>query len=149
MPVASIRQLTVLVVEDNDIDFESISGVLERQGFGRAFHRALEGEECLELLRGEGAAAGASPLRPHLIILDLNTPGLDGREVLAEIRQDPLLRKIPVVILTSSDNPGDIEACYRTGANGYHLKAVELPKFERTVEEIIHYWFNAAVLPRN
>ena len=141
----------ILVVEDNDPDYEAIVGVLGRVGLARGVTRALDGETCLDLLRGEAgegdeAGAGGS-YRPSLVVLDLNTPGLGGREVLAEIRADARLRPIPIVVFTSSDSPDDIAACYQTGANGYHVKRMDVRAFERAVEEIARYWLSSVVLP--
>ena len=75
-----------------------------------------------------------------LVLLDLNMHGLDGREVLREIKTDENLRIIPVVVFTTSSNPRDIQSCYRFGANSYHLKPIDLYEFEAVVQTIIEYW---------
>ncbi len=86
---------------------------------------------------------------PSLILLDLNLPGTDGREVLEEIKQDEKLKIIPVIVFTTSSNPKDIESCYRFGVNSYVLKPINIDKSKEVMQSIVDYWFNIAVLPED
>ena len=85
--------------------------------------------------------------RPAIILLDLNLPGTDGREVLEQIKQDKSLKSIPVVIFTTSSNPRDIEACYQYGVNGYIIKPVDVNELKRTIQVFLSYWLEVNTLP--
>ena len=141
-----LSALQILLVEDNPGDVE-----LTREGLGRGalahdLHVASDGAEALEFLRPAG---GRPPKgRPDLILLDLNLPRVDGREVLAEIKRDPELRRIPVVILTSSDASQDVEATYELQANCYIRKPVDFEGFVNTVQAIEDFWFGVACIPQ-
>jgi CheY-like chemotaxis protein len=104
-----------------------------------------DGVEAMAYLRREGQYA-ASP-RPDLILLDLNLPRKNGREVLAEVKKDPELRRIPVVIMTSSDDEKDILAAYNLYVNCYVTKPVDLDQFIAVVKSIEHFWFSVVKLP--
>jgi CheY-like chemotaxis protein len=82
-----------------------------------------------------------------LIVLDLNLPGTDGREVLAELKQDKNLKTIPVVIFTTSSNPKDVEGCYQYGVNGYLIKPMDTQRLRQLVQIFLDYWFEAVTLP--
>jgi CheY-like chemotaxis protein len=138
-----MRGKPILIVEDNDLDFEAINESLRAAGFRNELHRALHGEACLEMLHG----TGEKHVEPAIVLLDLNTPGIDGRTVLAEMRADERFKSIPVVVLTSSANPRDIEYCYKTGANAYHVKPLEVPLFDEVVRDLAVYWLEEVVLP--
>ena len=106
------------------------------------------------MLLGERGAAGkpgekkvALPLRPVLILMDLNSHGLDGREALVIIKADTRLNKIPLVVLTTSANPKDVVFCYQAGANAYHIKPVRHDHFLLLVRSLLHYWLESATLP--
>ena len=133
------RKPPLPVVEDSDEDFEAIERVLT-MGIAEVV-RAKTGDHGLALLR-------ASDLRSRavVVLLDLNTPGSEGREVLREIKADEALRVIPVIVFATSANPNDIAACYRGGANSYHLKPLELHAFESRVTAIAKYWIDHVVL---
>jgi CheY-like chemotaxis protein len=98
------------------------------------------GEETLELL--------ARAPRPSLILLDLNLAGLDGRQVLERLKADASLRAIPVIILSTSDNPKDVQSCYQLGASAYLLKPVDLARFERMVRLFKEFWLEFVILPQ-
>ena len=132
----------VLVAEANDQEFDFIAEALHEADYLNPLRRVVTGKQCLELLRA------SHEVMPALILLDLNLTGMDGREALIEIKQAPDLCDLPVVILSASSHPRDIEFCYRHGANSYHLKPLETPIFKRIVKEIAGYWLDAAVLPR-
>lgn len=134
----------ILVVEDSDEDFETVHDAARRSGVPRAIVRASSGEECLRLLRG---AAGRRAGLPALVLLDLSTPGDDGREALREIRSDPSLEALPLVVLSGSANPRDLQFCYREGANAYHVKPVDHAAHLQVLQQIFAYWLGSVVLP--
>ena len=139
----SSARRSVLVVEDSDEDFATVDEAAKRASFPNPLHRANTGEECLALLRGE---AGDGFL-PAMVLLDLNTPGIDGREALEAIRSDVSFGALPVVVLSTSSNPRDIAECYALGANAYHVKPVQYPEHLKLVTELLTYWLTTSVLP--
>lgn len=133
----------ILVVEDSDEDFTSILDAFQRSGVANPVQRISDGEACIEQL----TLSGKRRLDPCLLLLDLNLPGMDGRTLLSEIKRDPLLKSLPVVIFTTSANPVDVNACYANGANGYHLKPLAVPAFRQVIHDIAHYWLLKVILP--
>lgn len=139
------RMLEILLVEDNLGDIRLTEEAL---GGGTTDHRlsvCRNGEEALAFLRSDGDDAG-SP-RPDLILLDLNLPRKDGRDLLCEIKGDEKLRTIPVVVLTTSGSEEDIYRSYDLHANCYIHKPVDLPSFLRVIRLIEEFWFSIAALP--
>lgn len=138
----------LLLVEDSDEDFAAIVRILSQSCINIPLYRCTDGDQALDFLyrTGEYTDPKTAP-RPALILLDLNLPGTDGREVIQEIKQDDSLKIIPVVVFTTSANPKDIETCYRNGANGYIVKPIDLDKLRKTVRLLIDYWFEAVILP--
>ena len=118
----------ILVVEDSDEDFRSILDAFHRAGVANPAPRMSDGEVCLEGL----PRSGKRRLAPCLRLLDLNLPGMDGRTLLSEIKRDPLLKSLPVVVFTTSANPVDMNACYANGANSYHLKPLLCQHFGKS-----------------
>ncbi len=107
-----------------------------------------DGEEALDyLFRRDKYLAPESSPRPGVILLDLNMPGTNGYEVLAVLKADPELRKIPVIVLTTSSDSRDIDRCYDAGANSYVQKPVDFPGFMKAVSLLKEYWFEIAILP--
>jgi len=137
----------LLMVEDNPGDVDLTREALSQaRGFQlENLHVASDGEEAMRYVRRHGEFADAP--RPDLILLDLNLPRKDGREVLAELKADPHLRAIPVVILTSSDSREDIARSYRLHANCYVKKPGDLDQFLEIVRRIEHFWLSVAQLP--
>lgn len=131
----------LLVVEDSDEDFDTVCEAAKLAGIDTEIRRALSGGDALELL------AKADTNRRIIVFLDLNTPGINGREALAQLKQDPGKRDIPIVVITTSSDPRDLSYCYASGANAYHVKPVAYPDHLRIVGEAIDYWFNAVTLP--
>jgi len=136
---------TVLVVEDNQADVELLRYFLRAGPNAPQLVVASDGVEALRMLRGE--APFEKSLWPSLILLDLNLPRKDGREVLTELKRDPQLCQIPVIILSTSDAPADISHAYSLHANCYLRKPADVDDFERTVRGIEDFWLTIAKLP--
>jgi two-component system, chemotaxis family, response regulator Rcp1 len=139
------QQFEILLVEDNPGDV-----LLTREAFreGRLAHRLSiveDGEEAIRFLRHEGAYSVAP--KPDLILLDLNLPKKDGRELLAEIKEDPALRYIPIIVLTTSDAEQDVWKAYKLHANCYLTKPVDLDDFIRKIRSFEDFWLTVVRLP--
>lgn len=137
---------TILIVEDSPDDFYAAQRGLKKAGLANALIHAETGEQALDYLFHRGDYAGGAE-RPDLVLLDLNLPGIDGNEVLAQIRADAGLKTLPVIMLTTSDDPDDIEAAYNNGANSYVRKPVDLDGFMAALGRLKDYWFEVVVLP--
>ena len=139
----------ILLVEDSPEDYEATLRAFRKSGLKNPVHRCEDGEEALDYLfrRGRYGDPASSPC-PGVILLDLNLPGTDGRQVLAEIKGDENLKKIPVVVLTTSVDERDIDACYRAGANSYIQKPVDIDGFVKAIERLNGYWFEVVILPK-
>lgn len=131
----------ILIVDDNDDDVEASVRAFKRTNLRNPIVRAATGAEALTLLRD-------GQVNPCLILLDLNMPGLDGRRVLAILKGDSDLRKIPVVVLTTSNDERDVEECYQLGASTYIQKPVDLDGLFAAIQRLKDYWFEIALLPR-
>ncbi|MDI7775063.1 response regulator [Asticcacaulis sp. EMRT-3] len=139
------RSAQVLLVEDNRGD-----AVLTRRAFRRAriandITVAETGEKGLSILRREGEF-GESP-RPDIILLDLNLPHMHGRDFLSTVKDDPALRRIPVIVLSSSAADNDINACYSRHANGYITKPISSDTYDNVVSRLEAYWFELMQMP--
>lgn len=137
---------TVLLVEDEAADADLVQMAFEEGRLLATLHHVVDGVEALEFLRREGERFADAP-RPDLILLDLNMPRMNGREFLEAIKQDPDLRKIPVVVLTTSDVERDVVASYDLGASGYVVKPVDLDQFMKAIQGIKSYWVTVVKLP--
>lgn len=135
----------VLLIEDNLGDVRLTQEAFRDANKAINLHVAADGVEAISFLKREGAYAN-SP-RPDLILLDLNLPKIDGREVLAHIKEDESLKLIPTVILTTSDAQSDIVKSYRLQANCYLTKPVQLEAFEHLVKSISDFWLTMVELP--
>ena len=143
--LSNSRPAEILLVEDNDNDVE-----LTRQGFKRAklmgnLHHAQDGLECMAFLRNQGKYADAPA--PDLILLDLNMPRMDGREVLMELVADRQLAHLPVVILTTSAEEEEILTMYRHRCSSFFINPVVFDKFLKVVLLVSEYWVTVVVLP--
>jgi CheY-like chemotaxis protein len=139
----------IMIVEDSDDDFEATERSLRKDGcLTTPLLRFETGEEALDYLlrRGSFAETPETPL-PGVILLDLNLPGKGGEHFLREVKKAPELSKIPVVVVTTSDNPLDIERCYQAGANTYIQKPVDLERFFVAIRRLRDYWLDLAILP--
>lgn len=139
------RKFEILLVEDNPGDVRLTTEALRESGVDHEVSAVCDGVEALAFLRREGRFPQAP--RPDLVLLDLNLPRKDGREVLAEIKQDPRLRRIPVVVLTTSRAESDVARCYDLHANCVLTKPLEFEQFVRTIESLSNFWLSAATLP--
>ena len=137
--------LQVLLIEDSPGDVRLTQEVFRDAQASILLHVAADGVEAMDFLRREGVHAHAP--RPDLILLDLNLPRMDGREVLARIKDDDSLKSIPTVILTTSDAEADIVNSYQLHANCYLTKPVQLDAFESLVKSINEFWLTKAKLP--
>lgn len=149
--MTSAQTQSLLIVEDSDEDFEAFGRILRRLSVEIDLQRCKTGDEALEFLSqtiSQHRYARAPRTQcPKIILLDLNLPGTDGREVLGQIKQDSALKTIPVVVFTTSSNPNDIENCYRHGVSGYIVKPIDLKKLTRAVQVFVDYWFEVSALP--
>ena len=136
----------ILLVEDNPGDVELIQRALRNSSYHNYLSVVVDGEEAMAFLRKE-AIYSESP-RPDLILLDLNLPKKDGREVLVEVKADKGLQDIPVVVLTTSRTQQDILAAYGARANSYVTKPAEAKVYDSTIKMVLDYWLNISVLPR-
>lgn len=141
---------TILIVEDSDDDFFATERSFKKTGLTNPIQRCTNGDQALDYLyrRGEFADPKSAP-RPGIILLDLNLPGTDGREVLRTIKDDKNLHKLPVIVLTTSDAEKDIESCYEAGANSYVKKPVDMEGFVMAIARLHEYWIEVAVLPKD
>ena len=135
----------ILLVEDSPTDALLAKEALEYSKIVNSLHTVPDGVEAMAFLRREGKYAN-SP-RPGLILLDLNLPRKDGREVLSEVKNDELLKRIPVVVLTTSKSEIDILKAYGLHANCYIVKPVDFEKFAEVVSNIENFWFAIVTLP--
>lgn len=140
----------ILIVEDSPEDYEATERALRGAGLKNQLFRCEDGDEALDYLHRRGADADPeSAPRPGLVLLDLNMPGTDGRDVLKEIKADSDLKTIPVVVMTTSEDERDIDACCDYGANSYTVKPVDLGKFVEAVQRLRDDWFEIVILPKH
>jgi two-component system response regulator len=138
----------ILIVEDSDDDFLATVRAFKKANLLNPVMRCTNGDQALDYLFRRGEFSPETAPRPGLILLDLNLPGTDGREVLAKAKADPTLHLIPIVVLTTSDAPQDIQRCYAAGANSYVKKPVDLSGFVEAIARLKEYWLGVAVLPK-
>lgn len=136
----------VLLAED-DVDhaFFTVRAFKDAHGMDVEMHTVRDGQEALDYLHRRGRYEGAE--RPHLIVLDLKMPKVNGLEVLQQIKKDEDLRTIPTVVLSSSDRPEDIRGSYASSANSYVTKPASLTGLREGVQEMARYWIDVASLP--
>ena len=142
----SRKCFVILMADDDEDDRMLAQDALRESGTQATLQFVSDGIELLERLR-QAAAQDDEALLPDLLLLDLNMPRLDGRAALLEIKSHPKLRKLPVVVLTTSGAPADIDACYAGGANSYITKAVTYQGLINTMRSLGHYWAETVQLP--
>lgn len=140
-----MQPIEILLVEDDAADIKLTKRALEGGRIANNVHVARDGVEAMRFLRGEPPFEKAP--RPDLVLLDLNMPRKDGREVLQEVKRDEALRAIPIVVLTTSDLEIDIYRSYLEHANSYITKPVNLDQFKAAVLQATEYWFSVVKLP--
>jgi CheY-like chemotaxis protein len=142
------RPTSLVIAEDDDEDFALCRQAITEAGVSNPVHRVKDGEELMDLLLRRGAYAGeVEPALPVLILLDLRMPKKDGWEALAEIKAHPRLRRIPVIVLTTSEEDTDIERCYELGSSSYIKKPVGVDELLRVIQAIKKYWLEVVALP--
>jgi len=129
----------VILVEDSDEDADTLEQAVLRCAAKVQLRRVPTGDACMALLQQPRTAL------PALVLMDLNTPGTDGRETLRMIKSDPSLSTIPVVVVSTSANPRDVDYCYRAGANAYHLKPVRYAEHLEAMVAVLGYWLDRVV----
>lgn len=137
--------MDILLVEDNPGDARLAAEAFKEGRVPTRLHVVQDGIEAIAFLRREGPFESAP--RPDLVLLDLNLPRKDGREVLAEIKEDPLLRRIPVIVLTTSQAETDVNRAYELHANCYIVKPVDFDRFIDVVKGIEDFWCSLVKLP--
>lgn len=144
-PITSAREIEILLVEDSATDVMLAEEALEHAKVRNHLHVVKDGVEAMAFLRQEGQYADLP--RPDLMLLDLNMPRKDGREVLAEVKADESLRTIPVVVLTTSQAQQDVLEAYGLHANCYISKPVDFEQFANVIRAIDQFWFTVVTLP--
>ena len=142
------QRFVILLAEDEPADAHLVKVALTENRILVDLHQVVDGREALEFLHREGPRFADAP-RPDLILLELNMPRMDGREFLAAIKQEPELRHIPVVVLTTSDVERDVIATYNLCAASYITKPVDVVQFIAAIRDLGNYWFELVRLPRN
>jgi len=140
------RQIEVLLVEDDPGDVMMTREAFQDYKLQNQLHVVSDGAEAMEFLRQEGEYAGRP--RPDLVLLDLNLPRMDGRQVLEAIKSDPELASIPVVVLTTSENEDDVLRSYSLHANAYVTKPVDFARFIEVIRQIDDFFVTVVRLPR-
>ncbi len=140
----------ILLVEDSEDDYEATTRAFKKANLHNPVIWCQSGQDAIDYLKREGRHKDVPKNdQPGLILLDLNMPGLDGRKTLQLIKNDPQLKKIPVIILTTSSDERDVEACYQMGANTYVQKPVSFEGLIEAIRRLKEYWFEIALLPKD
>jgi CheY-like chemotaxis protein len=150
-PLREHRSVTILLADDDEDDRVLTADALRRSRLVNDLRFVVDGDDLMQYLRGTGAyaAGGLAAPRPGLILLDLNMPKKDGREALAEIKGDPELRRIPVVVLTTSKAEEDIFRTYDLGVNSFVSKPVTFEQLADVMATLAVYWFDLVELPED
>jgi two-component system response regulator len=140
-----VNPQAILLIEDNADDYEATMRAFRKANLYNPVQWVQSGQGALDFLRHE---AGVTQPVPGIILLDLNMPGMDGRQTLQKIKGDLSLNRIPVIILTTSNDERDVDACYRMGANTYVQKPVSFDGLIEAIRRLKEYWFEIALLPK-
>ena len=132
----AIEPLLIVLAEDDDGHASLVQRNLERAGLANGLHRLKDGQEALDFLRGEGDSAGRNPNQPVLVLLDIKMPRVDGVEVLRQLKADPRTALIPVIMLTTTDDPREIQRCYELGCSVYVTKPVDYRGFVEAIKRL-------------
>ncbi len=147
MMLENAQPFDILLIEDEPADANLVRAALKQNKVFCNLHHVTDGVEALAFLRREGDAYRTAP-RPDLILLDLNMPRMNGRELLSAVKSDEALASIPIVVLTTSDAERDVLASYKLGAASYITKPVDMEQFIAAIRQIDSYWFTLTRLPR-
>lgn len=143
----NFRSVEILLIEDSPSDANLTIREFSKAKIANNLHWVEDGETAMEYLHQQGEFANAP--RPDLILLDLNLPGMDGREVLAEVKSDQDLKRIPIVVLTTSNDEQDVLHSYNLNANCYVTKPIDIENFIHVVQLINEFWLAAVLLPND
>ena len=146
MSVEKVAPIEILVVEDNAADAQLTISALRDARILNHSHVVADGEEALEYLRRKGKYANAP--RPSLVFLDLNLPKMSGHEVLAAMKGDPDLRRIPVVVISASGEPEEVDRAYDEQVSCYIVKPLDVDQYFTAIRSIKELWFHVVALPR-
>ena len=130
------KEVTILIAEDDDGHASLIERNLKRAGVHNEVRRFADGQEVLDFLLAAAEASGQQGGRSFLLLLDINMPKLDGIEVLREVKNNPLLKRIPVIMITTADDPREVEKCHELGCSNYVTKPVEYEKFVNSIRQL-------------
>jgi two-component system response regulator len=149
MTIQPLSAQSILIVEDSEDDYEATLRAFKKVNLYNPIHWCPSGQEALDYLKREGKFKNDTGENPGLILLDLNMPGLDGRKTLELIKQDNRIKRIPVIILTTSNDERDVTVCYQLGANTYVQKPVSFDGLIEAIKRLKEYWFEIALLPKD
>lgn len=144
--MTGMKPYNILLVEDNIGDVRLIEEALKQDNMDFCLYAVYDGEEAMDFVRRRGIYTNVPT--PDIILLDLNLPNKDGREVLTELKSDPELRRIPVIIVSSSDQEDDVSFCYNAHANCYVKKIIEFDTFMNAFKSLKNFWFKVVTLPK-
>jgi chemotaxis family two-component system response regulator Rcp1 len=145
--IQNYRPIEVLLIEDSPSDANLTIREFSKAKIANHVHWVENGEDAMDYLRFQGEFTDVT--RPDLILLDLNLPGMDGREVLAEVKSDPQLKQIPIVVLTTSTDEEDVLRSYNLNANCYISKPIDISEFIHAIQLINEFWLSVIKLPNN
>ena len=145
MNLERVRPIEILLIEDNDGDVFLTRKAFEMAGFASNLIVASDGETALKMLRKQEQYSEV--ITPDIVLMDINLPKVDGKQVLAEMKADKCMRRIPIIVLTSSQAEQDVLKAYDLQANSYILKPDDVEKFRALIKVIENFWFNVALLP--
>jgi len=141
------QEVTILMADDDPDDYHLFKEVMEETGLKGHVHLVTNGEELMDYLHKRGIYGnGKAAQRPAIIILDLNMPKKDGRHVIPELKLDPVLRTIPIIVFTTSSSPEDIQYCYENGASSFIIKPGDFQSLTRLIQSIWDYWLGTVQL---
>ncbi|NET41340.1 response regulator [Okeania sp. SIO2B3] len=143
------KNLSLLIVEDSEEDYITLIRLLRKQGFDYPIYHCVDGDDALDYVFQTGEYSPEIAPRPTMILIDLNLPGTDGREVIEIIKNHQQLKIIPIVVFSTSSNTKDVQSCYEQGVNSYMEKPVNLKTFSKNIEDFLSYWFETAILPNS
>jgi len=150
-PLEDFAHPVIMIIEDSDEDFYTFMRVTQNlDPLKRSLYKFLrfeDGDESLDYLSRQGEYQSLNAPLPVAILLDLNLPGTDGRDIIKKVKQTPHLQMIPIIVLSTSSSPHDIQTCYQYGANCYMLKPMGVLEMQKTVQILFQNWFQFVLLP--